>query len=230
MVEEAGGAEAPLGPHRKPTRAEHGPPKTKSEFAPGSTAHAAKSRAALGAGVSARHPPPFLLTSRGRGCLNSTRQRRPERGPGAGRLLQQLSRRGQSSPALGAVSRPGWGWSAGRRRRRRRREGRFCPARALLAGSRGCSRAATRRKKAERRGRGPTLPDGRGWRSATRGSPPSRTLARAQSGGHADGGGGSPLGGGEGRQSDLPQGATRGGGGGPGLLAALRRVRGGGGG
>ena len=87
------------------------------------------------------------------GCLNSTPQRRPERGPGAGRLLQQLSLRGQSSPALGAVSRPGWGWSAGRRRRRRRREGRFCPARALLAGSRGCSRAATRRKKAERRGR-----------------------------------------------------------------------------
>lgn len=96
-------------------------------------------------------------------CLKAARQGRPERGSGAGRLLPRLSRRGQSSPALGAVSRPGWGWSAGRRRRRRRRrEGRFCPARAplSLAGARGCSRAAPRRKKAERGGRDRRSPTG----------------------------------------------------------------------
>lgn len=216
-------------PNRKPRRTEHGPPKDKSPSSrlglrPTPQVTGCSGRRRLGATSSSSS----LLTSRGSGAsIQAVRdgpsvvQGRAGCSNSSAAAVSPARRSARSAgPAGGGAQGAGGGGGGGGVRGGSAPLGLFWP---------GPAAAPARRRGGRRRsGEAGTGASWRGWRSAAGGSPPSRALARAQSGGHAGGGGGSPLGGGEGRQSGLPQGATRGGGG-PGLLAALRRVRGGGG-
>lgn len=175
MVEKAGRTEAPLGSHRKPGKAEHGgPPKTKSEFAPGSTARAA-SHGLLWAPASRRHilllpshlPAAAAPRFKPAGDRSSVLQGRAGCSPGSAAAVRPARCSARSAgPAGGGAQGAGGGGSGGGGGGGGGVRGGSAPLGLPPAGARGCSRAATRtkkkKKKAERRGRERRFPTGAG--------------------------------------------------------------------